>query len=73
MAKRVLICGETWMTSSTHVKGFDSFSACTMDGGVRFLDFGIDPSFGNCVDGLIRVDLACLKPAKRARYIDQGA
>lgn len=43
------------------------------DGGVRFLDFGIDPSFGNCVDGLIRVDLACLKPAKRARYIDQGA
>lgn len=37
MAKRVLICGETWMTSSTHVKGFDSFSACTMDGGVRFL------------------------------------
>ncbi len=40
------------------------------DGGVRFLDFGVDPSFGNCVDGLIRVDLAELKPGKRARYID---
>jgi putative hemolysin len=38
-------------------------------GGVRFLDFGVDPSFGNCIDGLIRVDLACLKPGKRARYI----
>lgn len=40
------------------------------DGGVRFLDFGVDPSFGNCVDGLIRVDLSYLKPAKRSRYID---
>jgi putative hemolysin len=40
------------------------------DGGVRFLDFGVDPGFGNCVDGLIRVDLAYLKPAKRARYIE---
>ena len=38
-------------------------------GGVRFLDFGVDPSFGNCVDGLIRVDLTCLRPAKRARYV----
>jgi putative hemolysin len=42
------------------------------DGGVRFLDFGVDPSFGNCVDGLIRVDLAFLKPTKRARYIDNA-
>lgn len=40
------------------------------DGGVRFLDFGVDPAFGNCVDGLIRVDLSYLKAAKRARYID---
>ncbi|MFN7782350.1 MAG: lysophospholipid acyltransferase family protein [Lysobacterales bacterium] len=37
--------------------------------GVRFLDFGLDPDFGHCVDGLIRVDLGCLKPAKRARYL----
>lgn len=42
---------------------------CEPDG-VRFLDFGVDPAFGNCVDGLIRVDLARLKPAKRARYLD---
>jgi putative hemolysin len=38
--------------------------------GVRFLDFGIDPAFGGCVDGLVRLDLADLRPAKRARYVD---
>jgi len=37
--------------------------------GVRFLAFGVDPAFGHCVDGLIRIDLGCLKPAKRARYL----
>ncbi len=42
---------------------------CEPDG-VRFLDFGIDPAFGHCVDGLIRIDLARLKPAKRTRYLD---
>jgi len=36
---------------------------------VRFLDFAVDPAFGHCIDGLLRVDLACLKPAKRARYL----
>ena len=41
---------------------------CEPDG-VRFLDFGLDPAFGACVDGLIRVDLARLKPAKRSRYL----
>lgn len=38
--------------------------------GVRFLDFGVDPAFGGCVDGLVRLDLAYLKPIKRARYVD---
>ncbi len=37
--------------------------------GVRFLDFGVDPAFGGCVDGLIRVDLQQMRPAKRARYL----
>ncbi len=41
---------------------------CEPDG-VRFLDFGVDPAFGHCVDGLIRLDLQRLKPAKRARYL----
>ncbi|MDW8480029.1 MAG: hypothetical protein RML12_09890 [Xanthomonadales bacterium] len=37
--------------------------------GVRFLDFGVDPDFGGCVDGLIVVDLAYLKAVKRNRYL----
>jgi putative hemolysin len=41
---------------------------CRPDG-VRFLDFGVDPSFGHCIDGLICIDLEALKPAKRARYL----
>ena len=41
---------------------------CEPDG-VRFLDFGVDPGFGHCVDGLIRIDLERLKPHKRARYL----
>jgi putative hemolysin len=37
--------------------------------GVRFLDFGVDPSFGGCVDGLVKLDLRHLREAKRARYL----
>lgn len=37
--------------------------------GVQFLDFGEDPSFSGCVDGLVMLDLAMLKAAKRARYL----
>jgi hypothetical protein len=39
--------------------------------GVRFLDFGEDPGFSGCVDGLVMLDLDNLKPAKRARYLNQ--
>ena len=38
-------------------------------GGARFLDFGIDESFGNCVDGLILVDIHRIKPHKHKRYL----
>jgi putative hemolysin len=37
--------------------------------GVRFMAFGIDPAFGGCVDGLVRLDMNYLRPAKRARYM----
>ena len=37
--------------------------------GVRFLAFGVDPAFGGCVDGLVRLDLARLRAAKRSRYL----
>ncbi|MCG9696905.1 lysophospholipid acyltransferase family protein [Shewanella sp. Isolate11] len=39
------------------------------DNGVRFLDFGIDADFGDCIDGLVLVDTHKLKDKKRARYI----
>jgi hypothetical protein len=41
-------------------------------GGARFLDFGVDTQFSNCVDGLILVDMDFLKDAKRARYLDEN-
>lgn len=37
--------------------------------GVQFLDFGEDPEFSGCVDGMVLLDLAYLKPAKRSRYL----
>ncbi|HET8553210.1 MAG TPA: GNAT family N-acyltransferase [Rhodanobacteraceae bacterium] len=37
--------------------------------GVQFLDFGEDPEFSGCVDGMVVLDLAHLKPAKRVRYL----
>lgn len=37
--------------------------------GVQFLDFGEDPGFSGCVDGLVMLDLASLKPAKKSRYL----
>ncbi|KRE88483.1 glycerol acyltransferase [Frateuria sp. Soil773] len=40
--------------------------------GVQFLDFGEDPGFSGCVDGLVMLDLATLKPAKRARYLGKA-
>ncbi|GJM10547.1 MAG: acyltransferase [Lysobacteraceae bacterium] len=41
-------------------------------GGVKFLDFGIDPAFSNCIDGLVLVDLDRLKPKRRKRYLSAG-
>lgn len=40
--------------------------------GVRFLDFGEDPAFSGCVDGLVMLDLAHVRPAMRQRYL-QGS
>lgn len=40
--------------------------------GVQFLDFGEDPGFSGCVDGLVMLDLATLKPSKRTRYLGKA-
>ncbi|THB77826.1 MAG: GNAT family N-acetyltransferase [Desulfobulbaceae bacterium] len=39
-------------------------------GGVKFLDFNVDPDFNNCVDGLVIVDTHMLKERKRKRYLE---
>ncbi len=38
-------------------------------GGVQFMDFGTDPSFNDCIDGLVLVDLTKLKPIRYQRYV----
>jgi putative hemolysin len=39
-------------------------------GGVKFLDFNIDKSFSNCIDGLLFANLEKLQKAKRERYFN---
>ncbi|HQY70744.1 MAG TPA: hypothetical protein PLW13_09960, partial [Pseudomonadales bacterium] len=48
---------------------FKQYTDAVTAGGAAFLDFGIDPDFGNCVDGLILVDLSRLRDSHRARYL----
>lgn len=48
---------------------FKQYSELCEDGGIRFLDFGVDADFNYCVDGLVLVDLEYVKPKKRARYM----
>ncbi|MDW8307065.1 MAG: lysophospholipid acyltransferase family protein [Leptospiraceae bacterium] len=48
---------------------YKQYSELCEEGGVRFLDFGIDENFGYCVDGLILVDVAKVKKAKYDRYV----
>lgn len=42
---------------------------CEHDG-VKFFGFGIDESFGMCVDGFIQIDVSKIKKEKRERYIE---
>ncbi|MCE2595407.1 lysophospholipid acyltransferase family protein [Motilimonas cestriensis] len=49
---------------------YKQYSEVCDPGGVKFLDFGVDPDFNNCIDGLVLVDLAQLKANKRQRYIN---
>ncbi len=41
------------------------------DKGCHFIDFNIDPSFSNCIDSLIMVELDKITDKKRQRYIEQ--
>ena len=48
---------------------FKQYSELCEPGGVKFLDFGIDADFNDCIDGLVLVDLKKLRHKKRAKYL----
>ncbi|WP_337842996.1 lysophospholipid acyltransferase family protein [Rheinheimera sp.] len=48
---------------------YKQYSELTEPGGVKFLAFGVDPDFADCVDGLVLVDMNQLKATKKARYM----
>ncbi|MCZ6167943.1 lysophospholipid acyltransferase family protein [Campylobacter ureolyticus] len=48
---------------------YKQYSELCDEGGVEFLDFGIDTDFEDCADGFILVQTDKIKEAKRKRYI----
>ena len=50
---------------------YKQYSDITQEGGVKFLDFNVDPDFADCVDGFILVEVDKIKDGPRKRYIDR--
>ncbi len=48
---------------------YKQYTELCEDEGVSFFDFGVDESFGNCIDGLIMVEMEKIKERKKQRYI----
>ena len=48
---------------------YKQYSELCEEGGIAFMDFGVDAEFNNCIDGYILVDVSKIKQAKRQRYI----
>ena len=48
---------------------YKQYSELCEEGGVQFMDFGVDADFNNCIDGYILVDVRKIKQAKRQRYM----
>ena len=49
---------------------YKQYSELCEEGGMQFIDFSIDPDFGNCIDGLILVEIAKVKSKKYKRYVE---
>jgi len=49
---------------------YKQYSDLCEKGGVQFLDFGIDPDFSNCTDGLILVEVSKMREKMVHRYIN---
>lgn len=50
---------------------YKHYSDLCESGGVKFLDFGIDPDFENCIDGLILVDVNMIRKEKKQKFMNQ--
>jgi putative hemolysin len=50
---------------------YKQYSEITEDGGIKFLSFNIDKSFGDCIDGFILVEVDKIKESAKKRYIDK--
>lgn len=48
---------------------YKQYTEVTEPGGSLFMDFGVDPDFGDCIDGFIQVDITRIKADKKERYI----
>lgn len=51
---------------------FKQYSELCEEDGVKFLDFGVDAEFADCIDGLVFVDTEKLLPKKKAKYINKA-
>ena len=77
-------CGDNYQQDLIHLKSllgamgasiptlYKQYTELCPPGGVVFLDFNVDRDFGDCVDGLVMVDIHQLKPIKRKRYIEES-
>lgn len=48
---------------------YRSYTELCEKGGTEFIDFGVDESFANSIDGLILLDLSKLETSKKERYL----
>jgi len=48
---------------------YKHYSDLCEPGGVKFLDFGVDKEFNNCIDGFIVVEVDKIKASKKERYL----
>lgn len=48
---------------------YKQYSEITNDDGVKFLDFNVDKNFGDCIDGLILVEIEKIKDSAKQRYM----
>lgn len=48
---------------------YKQYSELCEPGGVQFIDFGTDPDFADCIDGLVLVDMHRIKASRYQRYI----